>query len=75
MTGVLSGLIYRFFNGAFFRKSGNGDLIRDDRGETNIIAIVLIIIVVIAVAAIFREKIFDLIGRLFTKVDSGVEDF
>ena len=75
MTGLLSGLINRFFNGTFFRKRRNGDLIEDERGETNIIAIVLIIIVVIAVAAIFREKIFDLIGRLFTKVDSGVEDF
>ena len=50
-------------------------LLSDRRAEGNLIATVLIIIVVIALAAIFREKIFDLIGRLFVRIDDEVGGF
>ena len=43
--------------------------------EGSLIATVLIIVVVIALAAIFREKIFDVIGRLFVRIEDGVGGF
>ncbi len=48
---------------------------RDRGAEGSLIATVLIIVVVIALAAIFREKIFDVIGRLFVRIEDGVGGF
>ncbi len=52
-----------------------GGLPADCRGEGSLIATVLIIIVVIALAAIFREEIFGMMSRLFTKMEDGVGGF
>lgn len=45
------------------------------RGETNIIAIILIIIVVIAIAVIFRNQLTGVVNRLFSRINSSIDDF
>lgn len=44
--------------------------IKDERGETNVIAIILIIIIVIGLVVIFKDRLSSLIGKLFDKIDS-----
>lgn len=48
---------------------------KDERGDTNIIAIILIILVVIALAVLFRDKIGEVVTNLFDQVDSQTSGF
>lgn len=41
----------------------------EERGEVNMVAIVLIILVVIALVAIFRDNLIRLLGSLFEKIE------
>lgn len=40
----------------------------DNRGEINIISMVLIIIVVIALVAIFQDEMTDIVTKMFDKI-------
>ena len=44
-----------------------------ERGEINIIAMVLIIIVVIALVAIFRNEMTDIVTKMFEKIREQME--
>lgn len=44
------------------------NFLKDENGETNIIAIILIILVVIALAAIFRKQLTDVVNKLFDQI-------
>ena len=46
-----------------------------ESGETNIIAIILIIIVVIALAVIFRNQLMGIVNRLFSRINTSIDDF
>lgn len=46
----------------------------EERGDTNIVAIVLILAVVIALAIIFRTRITALLNNLFDSVDKQATD-
>ena len=50
--------------------------LKDERGDTNIIAIIIIIAIVIALAIIFRNQIMALFNKiwngLFSNVDNAV---
>ncbi len=50
------------------------DIISDERGEVNMIAIILIIIVVIGLVAVFREKITDVINLLVDKIKDAINE-
>ena len=50
------------------------NVLRDEKGEVNIIAIILIIIVVIALVVVFRGEIEKLIGKLFERINSDVSN-
>jgi len=52
-----------------------GEMFRSSAGETNIIAIVLIIIVVIALAVIFRNQLIGVVNRLFSRINTSIDDF
>lgn len=43
-------------------------LLKKDRGEINMVAIVLILLVVIVLAGIFRESITNLLSNLLDKI-------
>lgn len=45
-------------------------LLKNQKGETNVIAIILIIVIVLGLVVIFRDRITALIGSLFDQVDS-----
>jgi Flp pilus assembly pilin Flp len=49
------------------------DFIKDEKGETNIVAIILIIVIVIGLVVIFKDRIGSLIDNLFDKIDSKTE--
>ncbi|MDF2558063.1 MAG: putative Flagellin, Flp1-like, domain [Bacillales bacterium] len=48
-------------------------LIKDERGETNVVAMILIIVIVIGLVLIFKDRLSALIGNLFDKIDSRTE--
>ncbi|MDO5014549.1 MAG: Flp1 family type IVb pilin [Clostridia bacterium] len=48
------------------------EFIKNNRGETNIIAIILIIIVVIALVAIFEGQMGEVLTGLFQKMREGM---
>ena len=50
-----------------------GAILREERGETNIIAIILLIIVVIAVVAIFKDRLTQIVNSLFDKIQEQVD--
>jgi len=45
----------------------------DQRGEVNIIAMVLIILVVIALVAIFRNEMTDIVTKMFEKIRTQMD--
>ena len=57
----------KFFVGYEREKWKN--IIREERGEVNMVAIVLIILVVIALIAIFRDNLTQLLGTLFENIE------
>ena len=47
------------------------DFVKEERGETNIIAIILIIVVVIALVGIFKNNMTDLVKQLFKAIQGA----
>lgn len=45
-------------------------LLKQEDGEINMVAIVLIILIVIALVAIFRDNVTQLLESLFQKIES-----
>lgn len=54
------------------RRGVNGFLKEED-GETNLVAILLIIIVTVALVAIFKTRITALVNTLFDKLEKGAK--
>lgn len=48
-------------------------IFREERGDSNIIAIILIIIIVIALAIIFRDQLFGIVDKLFGKINTSID--
>ncbi len=48
------------------------DFKNSERGDSNIVAIVLIIVVVIALVAIFRTRLTAILGNVFDQIDAQV---
>lgn len=49
-------------------------LYQNERGEVNMVAIVLIIVIVLFLAVIFREGLESLLKDLFQKVNDAVQN-
>ena len=47
--------------------------LKDERGEVNLIAILLIIVVVVGLVIIFRDSITTLINNIFKDINKEVE--
>lgn len=62
---------------AYCAKKGFVKLMRNEKGDTNIIAIILILAIVIALAVIFKDKLTDLFNKIwdntFDNVDKALE--
>ena len=48
-------------------------LLKEERGEVNLVAILLIIVVVVGLVVIFKDNIEALIGNIFSKITGDVE--
>ena len=48
------------------------DMLNDESGETNMIAIILIILAVIALAAIFKDQLIGIVNGLFGQVKDAL---
>ena len=48
-------------------------LLTDERGEVNLVVILLIIVVAVGLVVIFRERITDLINNIFYKIGTEVD--
>lgn len=48
------------------------DMLKEEKGETNMIAIILIILAVIALAAIFRTQLISILNSLFDQVKTAL---
>ena len=62
-------------NSFYSSRNWFASLIRDEKGETNVVAMILIIVIVIGLVVIFKDRISALIGNLFDKIDSRTETF
>lgn len=47
----------------------------NDRGEINMIAIVLILVVVIILAAIFKDSMIGLLKTIFDRITNDIKNF
>lgn len=47
------------------------DLKKEERGASDIVAVLLIILVVVAVAFIFKKQLINLVNQVFTSIDVG----
>ncbi len=45
----------------------------NERGEVNIIAVILLVLVAIALAALFKDRIVKVVNSLFEKIDKNIE--
>ncbi len=43
--------------------------LKEERGESNFVAILLVILIAVAVAFLFREKLLQLVADVFGKID------
>lgn len=48
------------------------DFIKNEDGETNLVAILLIIVVTVALVAVFKDRITDVLNTIFDKISSEV---
>ena len=60
------------FNQKFKVENAVRDFLNEERGDTNIIAIILIIIVVIALVGIFREQMIEIVTSLFQQIKDAL---
>lgn len=67
----MSGLIKKYACGI---RRKIRDFLADERGDSNIIAVILIIIIVIALAVIFRDQLFGIVDKLFGKINNSIDE-
>ncbi len=62
----------RLMKGLFRLKNQVNNLLKDESGEANIIAIILVIIVVIALVGIFRTQLTQIVNGLFQQIKDSL---
>lgn len=45
----------------------------EERGEVNLVSILLIIVVTVGLVIIFRDRLSDLVGSIFDKIGSSID--
>lgn len=65
----------KLLRGYFRAKGLLEDFAKEERGEANIIAIILIIVVVIGLAALFRDEIKEVVTNLMERIKGEAGGF
>ena len=53
-------------------KAYAGSLVKDERGDTNFVAIIIIIVILLAIAAIFKDKLTAAVNAVFEKLTNFI---
>ncbi len=61
--------VYRTAGMMLSVRKKSADFIKNEDGETNLIALLLIIVVTVALVAIFKERITDIVEQIFDKIE------
>lgn len=48
------------------------NFVRDEEGDTNMVSMIVLIVIVIAVAAVFREKLTEVVTAAFDKLNEFI---
>lgn len=62
----------QLLNGLYRLKNKVNNFLKDEAGESNIIAIILVIIVVIALVGIFKDQLTDIVNGLFNQIKNSL---
>lgn len=49
--------------------------LEEERGDSHIIAVILVLVVVVGLAVLFRQKISDIVTKLWNKITSALGDY
>lgn len=55
-------------------KAYAGSLVKDERGDTNFVAIIIIIVILLAIAGIFHEQLSDAVKKVFENLTGFIDD-
>lgn len=69
----MSRLANKLFSKAIGVKNNVLKLLKSEKGETNLVAIILILAVVIALVVIFRGEIEDILDKIWGSIGSDVD--
>ena len=69
----MSKLATKLFVKGLMAKDRISKLLKSERGDTNIIAIIIILAIVIALAIIFRKSIMELFNKIWTSLFTDVD--
>lgn len=65
----------RVMNKLLKMKEGMAEKFMDERGDTNIISVIIILVVVIGLATLFRTNIGNLANSVWTKINTDTSVF
>ena len=65
----------KVMNYLFKKKEAFCDMLRDDRGDTNVISIIIILVVVIGLAVMFKDNVGKLAGGIWNKIKNQTNTF
>lgn len=69
------GMEVKVMNYLFKKKEAFCDMLRDDRGDTNVISIIIILVVVIGLAVMFKNNVGKLAGGIWNTINSDTAGF
>ncbi len=49
------------------------DRLKEERGETNFVAIIVIIVIILFIAAIFKDKLQEVVEKVFSKLSDFID--
>ena len=70
MSKIMSKIYFKGLSAIAWAKAA----LKDERGETNIIAIIIILAIVIALAIIFRNQIAALFNKIWSSLFDNVDN-
>lgn len=70
----MSKLTNKLYFKAIAAKNNALKLLKNEKGETNLVAIILILAVVIALVVIFRGQIEKILDQIWTAIGGDVDD-
>ncbi|MBD5450237.1 MAG: hypothetical protein HDR28_08825 [Lachnospiraceae bacterium] len=50
------------------------ELVRDERGDTNFVAIIVIIVIILLIAGIFRDKLKDAVVKVMDNLNNFIDE-